>query len=274
MFFPKKITGFAKEILRKANDDSLFMAANDMTFRLLLALFPFLLFLMTVAGFFDLTLTPFLEAVDGVVPAEVVSIVEVFGEQVVGVQLTGLLYASLIMAIYSSTSGFRSLVIGINKAYGLTDARHFFHVWLISFLLMVVFVAAMVLTMVGLIFRGTIEGFLHEIGIAPGVAGWLNNTLVVVLSLGLVTFCVLLTNLIALSKKIRVKKIIPGSFFTVAVWLLASYGINLFVQNFSSMVTVYGSVAAIMVLMLWLNVICGVLLLGGAINAVLHKDCL
>ena len=270
MQFLIKTTDFLRKIYNKANSDNLYMSANDMTFRLLLALFPFLLFLMTIAGFLDLDMGYLLDVIDGIVPVEVISVIEVFGEQVVGVQMTGLLYVSLFIAVYSSTSGFRSLVYGLNKAYGLSDTRHFVRVWLTSFFLMVVFTAAIVLTMIGLIFRGTLRGFLYVMSIAPGVVSWLDNTFVIVLSLGLVTFCVLLTNRLALSEKIPIKNILPGSFFTVVVWLLASFGINRYVQNFSAMVTVYGSVAAIMVLMLWLNIICGVLLLGGAINAVLY----
>ena len=60
-------------------------------------------------------------------------------------------------------------------------------------------------------------------------------------------------------------------YWTYTIWIAASYGFSVYVGNFSKMIAVYGFVSAIMLLMIWLNIICHVLLLGGVINAALLK---
>ena len=262
---------FLRSQIRKIPLADLSSNAHAMTYKLLLALFPFLMFLMTVAGFLDLEIHELLDLIDGIVPEEVVGIVETLGNQVIGVQMAGLLYASLAIAIFSSTSAFRTLVAGINKAHGDTDSRHPIFVWGVSFLLVIIFAAAIVLTMAGFIFRSHVEYILTQTNIVVPALTWLYNLLVIVLTIGFIMVVVLVTNYVSLYKKLSIKRILPGSIFTVIVWILASYGFSFFVSNFSRMATVYGSVAAIMVLMIWLNIICHVMLFGGAVNATLLK---
>ena len=268
----KNIVGFLRSHFKKIQIADLSPIAHAMTYKLLLALFPFLMFLMTVAGFLDLDIHELLDLIDGIVPAEVVGIVESFGNQVIGVQMAGLLYVSLTIAIFSSTSAIRTLVAGINKAHGDADSRHPILVWVVSFLLVIIFAAAIVLTMAGLIFRDHIEYFLTQANILVPALTWVYNLLIVLINIGFVMVTVLITNYVSLYKKIPIKKILPGSIFTVIVWIAASYGFSFFVSNFSRMATVYGSVAAVMVLMIWLNIICHVMLFGGAVNAYLMKQ--
>ena len=268
----RNFVNFLQLRLRIIDLADLSSTAHAMTYKLLLALFPFLMFLMTVTGFLDLDLHELLETIDEIVPAEVVAIVEAFGEQVIGIQMAGLLYASLAMAIFSSTSAFRTLVAGINKAHGDADTRHPILVWVVSFLLVIIFAAAIVLTMAGLIFRSQVESFLTQANIIVPALAWLYNLLMIAAIIGFVMLAVLVKNYVSLYKKIPIKKILPGSIFTVIVWILASYGFSFFVNNFSRMATIYGSVAAVMVLMIWLNIICQVMLLGGAVNAMLMKS--
>ena len=268
----KNLVNFLHSHSKKIDLADLSSTAHAMTYKLLLALFPFLMFLLTVTGFLDLDFHELLDTIDGIVPAEVVAIVEAFGEQIIGVQMAGLLYASLAMAVFSSTSAFRTLVAGINKAHGDTDSRHPILIWVVSFLLVIIFAAAIVLTMAGLIFRSHIENFLTQANIIVPALTWLYNLLMIATNIGFVMIAVLVTNYVSLYKKIPIKKILPGSIFTVIVWILASYGFSFFVYNFSRMATIYGSVAAVMVLMIWLNIICQVMLFGGAVNAMLMKS--
>ena len=268
----KSTFDFMRSHAKKINLADISSTAHAMTYKLLLALFPFLMFLMTVAGFLDLDIQELIDIIDGIVPSEVVAVVEAFGDQVIGVQMAGLLYVSLAIAVLSSTSAFRTLVAGINKAHGNTDSRHPILIWVVSFLLVIIFAAAIILTMVGLIFRSHFEGFFTQTIIIVPALTRLYNLLMIVANVGFVMAAVLITNYVSLYKKIPMKKIFPGSIFTVIVWIAASYGFSFFVSNFSRMATVYGSVAAVMVLMIWLNIICHVMLFGGAFNAALMKS--
>ena len=61
--------------------------------------------------------------------------------------------------------------------------------------------------------------------------------------------------------------ITPGAVLSVAVWILASMGFGFYVQNFGNYNATYGSIGAVIILMMWLYLSVWAVLLGGAINA-------
>jgi membrane protein len=63
----------------------------------------------------------------------------------------------------------------------------------------------------------------------------------------------------------------PGSLFAVVMWLIVSLGFKAYVDNFGNYNKVYGSIAGVIVLMLWFYWSGMVLLLGGEINAEIEK---
>ncbi|MES4784701.1 MAG: hypothetical protein C4294_01490, partial [Nitrospiraceae bacterium] len=63
----------------------------------------------------------------------------------------------------------------------------------------------------------------------------------------------------------------PGSAFAVVMWLIVSLGFKLYVENFGNYNAAYGSIAGVIVLMLWFYLSGIVLLLGGEINAEIEK---
>jgi membrane protein len=63
----------------------------------------------------------------------------------------------------------------------------------------------------------------------------------------------------------------PGSLLAVLLWLVVSLGFKLYVENFSNYNKVYGSIAGVIVLMLWLYFSGITLLLGGELNAEIEK---
>ena len=65
--------------------------------------------------------------------------------------------------------------------------------------------------------------------------------------------------------------ITPGALFAVIMWLVVSLGFKAYVDNFSDYNKVYGSIAGVIVLMLWFYWTGLVLLLGGEINAEIEK---
>ena len=257
------------EILKEAD---LLATANSMTYKLLFAIFPFLMFLLTLMGFFTIDYHYLTDNLYHIVPADVLDIVETFAMEVINVRRPRLLSISLAIALFSSTSGFSSLIYGLKKAYKIEETRGYIKILAASVSLTFLFVVAVILSTVGIILSGIIMDAVMAYFV-------LSQFLYVVLQ-GVsfaVSFCVMLVvvvliNRIALQGKVRVKEILPGAFFTVFIWALASLGFNVYISNFNNMATVYGSVAGVMIMLIWLNIICSVLLVGGAVNGALLDE--
>jgi len=264
----KKLLAIGCLVAEKIKAENLSSTANDMSFKILLAIFPFLIFLLAVMGFFTLDIYNLTQNLENVIPAEILDIVELFTAEIVNVRRPHVLSTSLFVAAWSSTSGFKSLIAGINKAYGEKEERNFIKKYAISFVLVSIFAFTLVLMMIFLIFGGIIIDTIGQFVQLPRHGAMLFSVSSTVISVIIMLAAVILINSVALEKKVKFKNLLPGSLFTVTIWIIASVGFNIYVRNFSNMAAVYGSVAGVMVLMMWVNIICNVLLIGSAINAV------
>lgn len=256
------------QTIERVNRQNLPTIANDMTYKILLATFPFLMFLLTLMGFFTIDYHYLTDHLYNIIPDEILGVVEVFAKEVVNVRRPKILSITLIVAVISATSGFRALIDGLKRAYQEEETRGIIKLYTKSFLLLIIFTLTMIISTISIIFGNVILNiFTHYLILSP-LAVFIYNTISILISLAIMLVTVITINQIALQKKVFIRDLLPGSIFTVTIWAFASFAFNLYVRNFSDMVKIYGSVAGIMVLLIWLNIICNVMLIGGAINGV------
>ncbi|MCL1862429.1 MAG: YihY/virulence factor BrkB family protein [Defluviitaleaceae bacterium] len=234
---------FIFNLVLQCNRVQIFERAAGLTFRVLLAFFPFLVFLMALMGFMDLDAAAILSGLYDVLPGEVSELVSGFVAEILGTRSAGVLSAALFFSIYNTVNGFRAVV-------RTTDGRErgFFAQVGLSFALMLLFSAALIVMLGLLVFW-------------RGIIGWVGAPIV------LFVFTSFIYRL-AQPYKMRVY---PGAIFTVAAWVVTSVVFGFVTSNFSQLPAIYGSVAGIFILCLWLNAVAIILLIGGEINSLLHE---
>ena len=263
----KRIKEFFQKLTAALKKDDIFSAANDLTYRIFFSAFPFAIFLMSIMGFMHLDEKLLTEQLVYILPDIVNNYAEPFINQITNRRDANILSFSLIVAIYSASSGFRTVTRSINKAYGLKDTRKFYFKLLISIALVLIFGGIIILCFVLLIF-----GNIIFYAILPGNYIFLFNILRYIISVIILFFSVILINKIALFKirKSPLKNLFFGTLFTCASWIAASMLFNIYIYNFSNFSVLYGSVGAVIILMLWINIMCISLLIGSVINAILE----
>ena len=267
----KKLIYFIVKLAKATMENNLITHANDMTYKMLLAFFPFIIFLMSLLGFFNLDLSPYMPDIINSFPKEIVSLIHIFTDEVIDTKNAGVLSGSLLITLFTISSGFNALIKGISKVYGEKETRNFIVVRLISIGLVLLFTFSIVLSIVILIFGNTIYNTLLK-----NYA--LNEFFVFIFSAAgyLVVMIILLFTIIFIykfstCKKLTVYEAFPGAFTTLVVWVLSSKLFNVYIGNFAKYSKVYGSIAGIVILLLWLNIISTVLLIGGEINSLIEK---
>ena len=135
----RKFLNFVFGFVRKFEENELIYFANALTYRLLLAMFPFIIFLMTLFGFLDLEVGGYIKRIAVAMPSDVREILFVFLEEVVYSKNVSLLSISLLLSVFSASSGFNYLIKGINKAFDIEDERNFIKKIVISILLVFLF---------------------------------------------------------------------------------------------------------------------------------------
>lgn len=242
-------------------------AAAALTFYGVLSFFPFLLFLVALAGLV-------------ISPAQVQALIGALERQVSPAfsrlpsaqlaQLTsgsgrGLLTFSALAAVWSATAGVVSLMAALNTAYGVTESRPRWKVYGIA---LEVMLAGAVLALLAGLVAVAAPALATRLGPPwTAIVGWLRLPLAALLMM--ILWAVLYFVLPDARQKFKL--ITPGSMVGVLVWLAASLGFSFYVSHFGTFGITYGALAGIIILLLWMWISSLALLLGAELNAVLAR---
>jgi membrane protein len=260
---------FFKALKLEWKKDRVSDVAGSVTFAGVLALFPFLLFLVALGSVLidPAKAQELIQQLSKVAPGDVTNILgerlKALGEK----ENTGLLTFSALTAIWAASGGMNALIRALNITYGVEEKRPFWKVRGIA-LFMTLFSAALgIFAAVAVV---AIPAIAERFGGPAATAiTWLR--LPFAGALMMLLWAMLYYFLPDVEQKFRF--ITPGSVIGVAVWLLASWGFSVYVNNFGKYEVTYGALGGIIVLLLWMWISAQVLLLGAEINAVIeHKS--
>lgn len=264
------------EVLKDASSkffkDDMSTYAAALAYRMLFALFPFLIFLVTLLGFFHLpTFFDWMRTQAAyMLPAEAMKQVNNVLQEL-QTQRRGLMSLSIALSIWSASAGILGTMNALNVAYDVRERRPGWKRFLVS-IAYTIGLAAMLVLAAGAMITG--PQFLAWIANYVGL-GDLFIALWTWLRWGVAVFLLMLVVAIvyyaAPNLKQRFTLITPGSLLAVAVWIAASLGFSFYVQNFGKYSDTYGSMGAIIVLLFYFYLSSAVLLFGAEVNAVLAR---
>lgn len=263
----------ARQAIREFGKDNLSTQAAALTYQILLAIFPFLIFLLTLLNVLkmDTFFNSLLDEARSGLSADLYSQFETIIAQVRSGANGGLLSFGLILAVWSSASGVRSMMHAMDVAYDVKVERGLVQSYLIS-LLSTIGLAAMFLAALALMFLGpqTMEWLADFIGLGNAfvtVWTWLRipvGILLMVLAVAMIYY--FFPNI---DQQFRV--ITPGSVVAVAGWVIATRGFSFYLNSFANYNATYGSLAGIIILLFYFYISSSVLLLGAEVNAVIDR---
>ncbi|EXF47005.1 ribonuclease BN [Pseudomonas sp. BAY1663] len=260
-----------KRTFKEFSNDDMSTYASALAYRALFSLFPFLLFLMALLGFLHLPefFAWLREQASLVLPPVALDQVNPVIDQLQE-QKGGLLSIGILVALWTASVGVRSLMNAMNKAYDVQEGRPSWKLALLS-LVYTVGIAVMLLLAAGLMVIGpqVISWLAEQVGLKDVVVllwSWLRWPIAVLLMM----LVVAVLYYVAPDVEQEFRFITPGSVLAVIVWIVASIGFGIYVQNFGNYDATYGSIGAIIVLLLYFYISAAVLLLGAELNAVIE----
>jgi len=253
---------FLLNLVQKCRNDLIMERAAELTYRVLLAFFPFLIFLLSLAGFMQLDEAEIMVHVPDIFPPDVADLILSFVGDLSLTQSGALLSTGLFFAVYNTTNGFRAVIRCINHAYEMEETRNIVWRVVLSFGLMLLFTMSILFMVGALVFGSEIWDWL-----VPNAPGFLFMALRVVGALIVLMGITSFIYKISCAKKIRFRDVLPGAAVAVTGWVVASSVFGFFISNFTRLGVIYGSIAGVFILILWLNLICVILLVGNQINA-------
>jgi membrane protein len=264
-----------KRTAKEIQEDHLAAFAGNLTYKGLFALFPFFVFLLSLLGLFgapDL-LENLVDRASGVLPQGAVNFLEdqvvgIAGEKAQGAFSVGVV-VSILLALWGVSGAFRSVMEAMNVMYEIEEARPFWKQALISVFLSLGVAALLLFALVLVVFGPEIGGAIANVvglgyvfQIAWNVVQWPVLLFLVVLAFALVYYY-------APDVEQQFRWISPGSIVAVVAWLLFSLAFSFYVE-FGSF-DAYGSIAGIIILMLYFYYSAFIMLIGAQLNQVIEE---
>lgn len=254
--------------------DEVLGRAAQLSYYIVLALFPALLVLTALMGVLsvDNYMTQLMGYLRQVLPEDALSMVERFLKQVATGGGANILSLGALGALWASSSGVAAIMDALNVVYGVKeDSRPFWRARLTAIVLTIGLAGFVILSLTLVLYGTRLSAWIADLVGLGGlfVVAWnlLQWPVVAVIML----FVVAVLYYICPDIKQDWRWVTPGSAFAVAMWFVVSLGFKLYVDNFGNYNKVYGSIAGVIVLMLWLYWSGMVLLVGGEINAEIEK---
>ncbi len=269
----KRVYLIIKEIMDQMNKAFVSVFSAQAAFFLILSFFPFIMFLLTLIQYLPLTESMIMRIFNTFMPKAINSTVILIISEVYEKGTRAITSVTAITALWSASKGFLGLVRGLNSVYRIKETRNYFKLRLISALYTLVFTILIIITLVILVFGNQIYQWF--INYYPELA----DIALVIISARAITALTILTLFFLLmfifipNRKTRILHELPGAIIAAAGWLVFSFGYSYYIDNMAGFSSTYGSLTAIVLLMLWVYFCMYILFVGAEINVYLQdKD--
>ncbi len=268
----------ARQVLAEAIHDFFFsdslILAGNIAFTALFAAFPFLIFLLSLAGLFGHTeaVRDSIELALELMPPEVASVLRPAIQEVLQEASAGVLTISILISLWFASSGLESLRHAMNHAYEVPEPPHFLVGRLQSILLTILSAIVILLVTVALV------GW----PVAREVIAWLSqqelferNLYSVVryaLGIGLLFGLIVTLYLVLPNIELHIRDVLPGALVAVFLWTLLAVAFSWYLRNFARYSLIYGSLAGIVLTLLFFYISAAIFIFGAQLNSAIRRE--
>jgi membrane protein len=267
-----------KQVGKSVSEDDLSGQSAELAYYFFLALFPLLIFLISVLGYFAAAgtqiRTDLMANLARAVPSSASQLVDKTLNEVIKARGSGKVIIGALAALWSASSGMSAVIETLNRAYHVKETRSYVRQKLTSIALTIASSALVIFAIVLVTYGGKLADVVAaHVGIGVALVYlWKIVQWPVLLGAMLLAFALVYyfgPNL----EEPHWTWISPGAAAGLIIWLAASFAVRVYLHFFNSYSNTYGSLAGVAILMLWLYVSGFALLLGGEVNsAIAHAE--
>ena len=263
---------FLRDLKSSIAEDNVFNGAAALAFFLTLSIFPAMIFLMAVLPYLPVQRIDqaIMDLLRQALPSDAATLFAEVVDEVTRERRGGLLSFGFVAALWAASSGMYAIMQQLNITYHVKEARSFLRARAVALGLTLLFgllvVGALSLIVTGGMIQdwignrfGSNEGLL----IAFSVFRWVMIVLALLLAFALIYY-------FAPNVEQKFAFITPGSVLATALLVFASLGFSLYASRFGDYDATYGSIGAVILLMLWLYIAGLVILVGSEVNVLVE----
>lgn len=257
-----------KQIYDKYTKDEMTVYAAQASFFSIIAAFPFIMLLLALIQFIPtITKANLLQLIITIIPStlEINSLIVNVIEDLYTNSPVAVLSITAVAAIWSASKGMLSIERGLNRVFGDEKKRNYIVTRVICAGYTIVFMVICLLTLVLLVLGTSIQSFMdRHLQILAEITHYVITFRTMLVFILTICFAVLYTYVP--EKKQQFRKQLPGAIFSTLGWITFSFAFSIYFNNFGNYSVMYGSLTAIVLLMLWIYACICILFFGAEIN--------
>lgn len=260
----------AKFFIKGIKEGLLDTKASSMAFRFFMALFPTLIFLLTLLPYIPIPnfKTELLKLLEDLLPESGYLFLEETVIKLVSDTDGGLLSFGFLFAIFLATNGIDSMLLAFEDSINTSHNRNFFHKKLLSVEILFILTILIIIAIAAILFSVYLVNFVLEKGSIASIL-LIVGKWIIMAALGF--FAISFIYYIGGNRKLKWRFFSAGSTLATLMVLLVSFGFGYYVDNFANYDKIYGSIGTIIVIMLWIYFNSYVLLVGFELNASIQQ---
>lgn len=253
--------------------DNVPIISAGVAFFALLALFPLISACLSIYGYLadPASAQDHLNQISGLLPPEAWSLINAQVQSVASAPKSGLglrIICSLIFAFWAAGAGIRAMMRALNIAYEEPEKRHPIKFYSLAFLLTLSMALVIIAALGVIIGLPALLQVLKLDDISGLLTRWLPwGLLVIVFTL----MTAVLYRYGPSRRPAKLRWVLPGVFFAALSWLFISAGFSYFVSAFSTYNATYGSLSAVIILLIWLWLTSFAIIMGAEINGEMER---
>lgn len=259
------------DFMKKCSDDHVGAFGAMSAFFILLSIFPFMIFLLTLTKYAPFSKNDIIIVLTRAISFEESSLIRSLVNEIYSKTTTSVSTISIVVALWSASRGAYSIVIGLNSVYDIDENRNYLILRICSLGYTVLFALMISLMLVVWVFGNSLYNYIcRKFPFLSGVTGYFLHKRIW-FSLLIMTLIFMMIYKWIPNRKSSFKKQLPGALVSTLGWMAVSVGCSIYVDHFSNFSYIYGSMAGIMMMLLWLYFCMSMVFYGAEVNYFLEN---
>lgn len=268
----KSIINSLKLIITKIKDDNISAFSAQAALFIIVSFFPFTMLLLSLLQYTPLTRSTLMTIFNQALPTGINSMVISIIDEIYRSSLSAtLISVTAITTLWSAGKGFIAIIRGLNSVYEIKESRNYFFLRITATIYTLVFAIMIIGTIVLFVFGNQLYLWItNRFTVLKDLALLIISLRTLVGLIVLIVFFLIIYTVIP-NRKSKILNQLPGAIVSAAGWMGFSYAFSFYIDNFSNYSSMYGSLTAIVLFILWLYFCMYILFIGAEINIALEN---
>lgn len=259
----KAVGGLVKSIM----DDSVSAYSAQAAFFIIISVFPLVMLLLTLLKFLPVFSSGVPSINISFLPHDVNVLTQTMLQEIIDNSSNMVISISAITALWSSSTGIYSIMLGLTAAYSIKETRGYIRMRSLAILYTFIFILMIIAALGVLVFGSSIyHALLNYLPNAAAYIPIISKGLRWLLGFGILVLFFELSYIAVPDRKSGFFEELPGALVSAVGWIVFSYLYAYYIEHFGNYANIYGSLTAVVLLMLWLYFCMFIMLVGAEIN--------